>query len=101
MHTKDVETLDFTVPDIHGFTPDPQHIGNILTHTGNNNQYSITGFCWLGATDEWGFIAMRVCHYAHTAPIVRPLSHLYGNRATGMPRYQEFGDYLQYYARAA
>lgn len=91
-----MENLDYNRLDSHNFIPSPSILGNVLTHTGNQNQYSITGFVWLGATDEWGFKAIQMNHYEHPIEIVRPLSHLCGERSNGEMRYQEGGDYTDY-----
>lgn len=86
--------LDMTTPDIHGFVPDPAHIGEILTHTKEENQYVITDFAWMGATDEWGYVHRRISEFGPL--IVRPLKDLAGNRHNGVPRYQEVDMYMQY-----
>lgn len=86
--------LDMNVADVHGFTPDPDLIGTILTHTTRENQYVITGFAWLGATDEWGYEHRMLGDHGPT--ITRPLSHLAGAKSNGENRYQERWDYQRY-----
>lgn len=87
--------LNFDMPDIHGFVPDPVMFGNVLTHTARGDQYIITGYSWLGATDEWGFEHRMIGDMGPT--ITRPLSDLPGRRHEGTHRYEEAGDYQQYF----
>lgn len=83
--------LSHSHPDKHGFVPTDELIGQILTHTKDGNpQYIITDVTWLGATDEWGFVARSIGDGALNATVTRPLSHLYGNRENGENRYQEW-----------
>lgn len=81
------ETLDYATPDANGYVPDQNLIGERLRHLGNGKTYVVTGFSWLGATDEWGF-----CHHREppdvAVSITRPVSHLGGNRANEEPRYE-------------
>lgn len=75
--------LDLSVMDKNAYTPDTSLIGQQLLHTGNQKTYTITDFAWLGATDEWGFVHNE----AEGVAIVRPVSHLTGQRANGADRY--------------
>lgn len=89
-----VGELTYQTEDVHGFTPSPNILGNTLTHTGNNKQYTITGFTWMSATDEWGF--KHVAIGEHGIELVRPLWHLRGERSNGYTRYEEWQDYDVY-----
>lgn len=94
------EFRDLSIPlmwdqlDSRNFIPSPELVGALLTHTGNEKQYTVIAFTWLGATDEWGFVAREIGAFGET--VTRPLSHLCGNRRNGEPRYQEAGDWTQY-----
>lgn len=94
MDKHSMEHLDLRTRDAHGFVPDACIIGDVLTHTGNEKQYVITGFAWIGSTDEWGFTHQRAGEFSVT--FVRPLSHLCGVRSTGEHRYQESASYCGY-----
>lgn len=76
--------FNYFVQDVHGYVPNTDFVGTVLVHTGNKKQFVVTGFCWLGATDEWGF--------RHIGPdgveCCRPLSHILGPRSNGEVRYQ-------------
>jgi len=56
-----------------GNIADPRLIGKVITHRGNNKTYRITGFCWLGETDEWGFLHSED---AEAVVCCRPMRHL-------------------------
>jgi hypothetical protein len=90
--------LDFLSPDKHGFMPDAYMIGNVLQHTGNQKQYVIIGFTWLGATDEWGYEHREIGDLS-SPTITRPLSHLCGKRGNDDRRYFEYSDYGQFEVR--
>lgn len=80
--------LTFMTKDVHEIDLDPSLIGMSIRHCGNNRLYQITDYVWMGATDEWGFIAREVTDEAtYGIPVARPFSHLYGTRANGEPRY--------------
>ena len=69
--------------------PHPILIGMQLRHLGNQKLYVITGFCWMGATDEWGFLhAEWTPSGVPGVPLVRPLSHILGKRSNGEARYK-------------
>lgn len=91
--------LDLNMPDIHGFVPDPDLIGDILTHTARGNQYVVTGFAYLGGTDEWGYEHRLIGDHGPT--ITRPLSHLCGERHDGEHRYVEWRDYRRFVLQPA
>jgi hypothetical protein len=91
----DFDFNNYLHPDKHGFTPDFGMIGDTLTHTGRERQYVITGFAWLGATDEWGY-EHRQCG-VNGPTITRPLSHLAGARSNGRQRYEEYQEYAHFY----
>lgn len=82
--------LTYLTEDIHGVTSDYSvGIGTKLLHLGRMSVYQITGFCWLGATDEWGYLHHEVRGDGLNGPtIARPLSHIYGTRSNGEPRYE-------------
>lgn len=88
------EQLSIHTQDTWGFTPDPHILGDVLTHTGNNKEYTIIGFAWMSATDEWGF--RHVAIGEHGVELVRPLWHLCGERSNGYTRYEEWESYLRY-----
>lgn len=69
--------------------PNPILIGMQLRHQGNKKLYIITGFCWMGATDQWGFLHAEWTETGVAGvPLVRPLEHLFGYRENGEVRYQ-------------
>lgn len=79
-------SLTNLTPDSHGLIPDSRLYGHFLTHY-KGGMYKIIGFAWLGATDEWGFLAIRHDAMAvDTAMVCRPLSHLTDSVAD-KPRY--------------
>lgn len=82
--------LTYQIYDDNGVVPSLSAIGTRLFHTGNGKTYTILGFAWNGDTDEWNFV--------HVGPdgvlIVRPLSHIEGERSGGVPRYQILKDGL-------
>jgi len=80
-------SLDYCTQDKHGFTAPADLLGDVLSHTGNGKQYVITGFMWMGATDEWGYVHRAIGE--HEPNIVRPLLHLCGKRKSGEWRYAE------------
>lgn len=80
--------LTYTTEDSVGETPNDQLIGTKLLHLGRMSVYQIIGFCWLGATDEWGYLHHEVRGDGLNGPIIaRPLHHLRGTRSNGEPRY--------------
>jgi hypothetical protein len=81
--------LTYITQDSTGLAPIPALIGVQLLHLGRMSKYQITGFCWLGASDEWGYLHHEVRGDGLNGPtIARPLSHLTGNRSNGEPRYK-------------
>ena len=81
--------LTYSTPDAHGSVPDNGLIGAMLFHLGCQRFYQITGFCWLGESDEWGYLHHEVRDDGLTGPTVaRPMSHLHGTRSNGEPRYR-------------
>lgn len=82
--------LTYNTPDTHGRIPNNMTIGGLLMHTGNGKLYQITGFAWMGATDEWGYLHHEVRPDGKpTVTLVRPLSHVNGRRENGEPRYRK------------
>lgn len=80
--------LTLNLPDSKRFVPARELIGRVLRHTGNGNLYQIHGFCWLGESDEWGYLHSEVREDGVPGvTIARPLSHLSGCRSNGDPRY--------------
>ena len=75
--------FSYNKPDIHGVVPDPALLGHVLAHT-NGKDYTVVGYLWLGASDEWGF--------RHVSPegvdCARPIYHIVGTRKDGNPRYR-------------
>lgn len=71
--------------DSRGFTAEHQLVGRSVRHNGNGKTYVVLGLCWLGASDEWGFLHRE----AHTDGVLlcRPLSHFNGDRDNGQARY--------------
>lgn len=82
------DNLDWNHVDRHGFLPSANNslIGTEWMHSGNSNVYRIVNFAWMGATDEWGFVHRRV---DEQMLLVRPMSHLSGERANGKKRYTQ------------
>jgi len=76
--------LTYHTYDDNGQKPSMLAIGTRLFHTGNGKTYTITGFAWNGDTDEWNYVHVG----PDGIPIVRPLSHIEGERSGGVPRYQ-------------
>ena len=80
--------LTYTTPDSTNASPDPELIGTRLLHLGRMSVYQITGFCWLGGLDEWGYLHHEVRGDGLNGPtIARPMHHIGGNRSNGKPRY--------------
>lgn len=65
-------------------------IGALLKHQGNGRTYIITGFAWMGATDEWGFVHHEAGN-AFGVTIIRPISHVEGLMADNRARYVQVG----------
>ena len=83
---KAIENFSETTPDVDGNLPNHGLIGCFITHQGNKIEFVITGFAWMGETDQWGFIHAR----AEGGPaIVRSMAHLTGNLKNGKPRFSE------------
>jgi hypothetical protein len=81
--------LTYNIPDSVGRVPQDDLIGTKLLHLGRMSVYQIVGFCWLGATDEWGYLHHELQGTGLNGPtIARPLSHLTGTRSNGEPRYK-------------
>lgn len=81
--------LTLKTPDSTGGTPDQSLIGLRLLHLGNGKTYLISGFCWLGEVDEWGYLHAEVRDDGLPGvPIARPLHHISGCRSNGQPRYE-------------
>lgn len=76
------DTIDAELYTAHVITP---LIGKTMTHTGNGKQYVITGYAWMGATDEWGFLHREVG--VDGVQLCRPFSQLVGRRIDGTVRY--------------
>lgn len=78
--------FNLSTPDSVGLIPNAKLLQQKVTHTGNGKTYTVIGFAWLGASDEWGYV-----HIADMLDpyIVRPLSHLIGTRSNGEHRYAE------------
>ena len=86
--TEDKGELTYFTPDKNDWLPRVDLVGLQLIHHGNGKTYQITGFCWLGATDEWGFIHAELRSDGRTGiPLARPLSHIDGQRSNGERRY--------------
>jgi len=82
------DDLTYRTKDIRGCLPNYIMIGRILLHNGNSRFYQITGFCWLGATDEWGYLHQEVRSDALPGiTIARPLAHLHSYLSNGDKRY--------------
>lgn len=84
--------LTFITRDSENRLPRIDLVGRKLLHTGNGKTYLVSGVCWLGATDEWGYLHAEI--RADGFPgvtIARPLSHLTGFRSDGEERYQGWG----------
>lgn len=80
--------LNFNLEDRMNFQPDHRMIGWKLIHRGNGKLYVITGFCWLGASDEWGYLHAEWRDDGMPGvTIVRPFSHISGRRPNGDLRY--------------
>lgn len=81
--------LTLNTPDKNGLSPVSSMIGVRLQHTGNKKVYVITGFCWLGDSDEWGYLHSQIVRDDGLpgVTIARPFSHIYGKRSDGSPRY--------------
>lgn len=82
------EALTYSTPDINGEVPMLELLGARKRHTGNGKIYTIMGFSWNGATDEWNNIHVG----PDGIPINRPLDHWTGNRDNGQPRYEEVSE---------
>lgn len=76
------EEFSHQMPDKHGLIPDPLFVGAQLHHA-NGKIYKVTGFAYMGETDEWGF--------THASPegvlCVRPFSNIFGLTSAGVRRY--------------
>ena len=83
------QPLTYLTEDSTERVPASTLIGMQLRHLGNQKLYVITGFCWMGAADEWGFLhAEWTPSGVPGVPLVRPLSHLFGKRSNGEARYR-------------
>lgn len=73
-----MEILDMLTADKHGFIPNPSLIGVPFKHSGNGKTYTITGYVWLGDTDEWA-----VTHTRSDSPVTfsRTVANFFGDRA--------------------
>jgi hypothetical protein len=81
--------LKYITPDSLGVQPDIDLIGVKLLHLGRMSMYQITGFCWMGETDEWGYLHHELRGDGlHGPTIARPLHHITGTRSNGEPRYK-------------
>lgn len=88
VHLDKTGPLTYSTPDINGEVPMLELLGARKRHTGNGKIYTITGFSWNGATDEWNNIHVG----PDGIPINRPLGHWTGNRDNGQPRYEEVSE---------
>jgi len=85
-----MSSLTHNTQDSHGLVPNNELIGKRLLHLGRMSVYQITGFCWLGASDEWGYLHHEVRGDGLNGPtIARPLAHIDGVKSDGKPRYRE------------
>ena len=50
--------FDYTRKDRNGDVPDQRLIGKHFQHE-NGHIYTVTGFTWIGDTDEWGVVHSR------------------------------------------
>lgn len=80
--------LTYSTPDIHGDVPQWAWVGDRLKHSGNGKTYRVTGFAWMGATDEWGFIHVEDGSGPMGVSLCRPMSHRDGVRDNGERRYE-------------
>lgn len=80
--------LTHRVPDIHGNVPNMAWVNSRIRHSGNGKTYVVTGFAWMGATDEWGFVHHEFGVGPGAVLLCRPLSHMNGNRDDGTKRYE-------------
>lgn len=81
-----MKTLSYLTEDSNGVFPNPDLIGLRLMHLDNKKEYILTGFCWMEATVEWGFIYAEFPEIR--VSLVRPLSHLFGFQKNGERRYK-------------
>ena len=86
--------LTLILPDSKNGVPARNMLGTRLRHHGNGKLYIITGWCWLGATDEWGYLHSEWRDDGVPGvTIARPITHIYGRRSNGAARYTiEGGD---------
>ncbi len=80
--------LTYLTHDEDRWLPDMNFIGRKLLHRGNGKTYVVTGYCWLGETDRWGFLHSEIREDGFPGvTIARPMSHISGDRSNGEPRY--------------
>jgi len=81
--------LTYHTTDVDGRTPNFLLIGQRLKHNGNGKTYLIHGFCFMGATDEWGFLHSELRDDGVPGvTLARPLNHIMGKRSNGELRYE-------------
>lgn len=76
--------FNYKTKDKLGYCPNLEAIGLRFKHSGNQEVYSVTGFCWNSDTDEW--------HVLHSRPdsltqCSRSISSFMGYREDGSKRF--------------
>lgn len=72
-----------------GYTPLDGLRGVLLRHVTTQKTYVVTGFCWLGQTDEWGFTHKEWPLSLMGVEFVRPMSHLRSRTLSGSVRFED------------
>lgn len=81
--------FNLTTKDRNGDVPEQALVGRLFRHNGNGKLYLVSGFSWIGDTDEWGVDHFEKGLGGQAVSCVRSYKNFCGKLENGKPRFTE------------